>query len=372
MPYYVPYTPDANGVITTSFSVYDYDQDNLSITSVQVVMQNGVHITPSTPAWLTYTTSGTYLVPGGYKGSMSKLDVYLYIDTDHPNIETGSQYVIRCNYTDGVNNKSTDIVFFNGDFDFWYSPNLFAWVGLHEEGMTGFVNPTDTIKSHISSSYRNDYFYSYRIDFDINRVETLSNVFGYSISSYGFSHSLGTSVYFYFTEIINKTIDNLYIFIPLLIYSSSGLSSNQIRLSNLFHNIDVIRVEFTSNPNIFRTTCSLPSGRNTFLVTISSTTISYTDAMLLFFFKIENNQTNHTLSVYVNNIKLKDLYRDYPFILPSLSYIYLGLYYFWCNDITIYTGKLSDEEIRIIHNKYFYKYYPFLRSHSFYVDGVLV
>lgn len=368
MPYYVPYTPDANGVITTSFSVYDYDQDNLSIASVQVVMRNGAFITPSTPAWLTYTTSGTYLVPGGYRGSMSKLDVFLYIDTDHTSIETGSQYVIRCNYTDGLNNKSTDIVFFNGDFNFWYSPNLFAWVGLHEEGMTGFTTPSGLPQSHISSSYRKDYYYNSEYNFF-----TFPHIFGYSISGYTYLVG-GYYTTLRFTEILNNSTDNLYIFVPCMPfpYVPSDLNGYYITLYNMFFQKHIVRVDFTSNPNVFRVTCSLPLVTNVFLVTISSTTISRPDAMLLFFFKIENKQTNHTLSVYVNNIKLKEYYRDFPLILLSQSYLSWTGSYVYSNDITIYTGKLSDNEIRIIHNKYFHKYYPLLQSHSFYVDGVLV
>lgn len=41
MPFYVPYTPGSNGIITTSFSVFDSDQDTLTLISVSVVNENG-------------------------------------------------------------------------------------------------------------------------------------------------------------------------------------------------------------------------------------------------------------------------------------------------------------------------------------------
>lgn len=361
MRFYVPYTPDSNGIITTSFSVFDSDQDTLTLISVSVVNENGQFVTGYTPAWVSISVSGSYLVSGGYKGSMSKLDVFLYIDTNHPSTRTGSHYVLRAYYTDGINPpQHTDISFFNGDFDLWYPPNAFIISKARESSNISL--PTAQI--HISSSIYN-YYYGPVLTY--SNHSTLSHVFGYSISSYLIRNG---NIAYYFPSLNN--IKGFHLFIPFTFIFGNVDTTIYFRLRNEISGINIFEIDFI-NSNIIANLNIHPA--TTFSFTLSE---PMNEKMVLFEYHIEQQTpTSILISVYINGIQIHTLSAN---VIPALLFFSRSYFHMYnltnapCsyNDLAMYVNELSEEEKRLIRNYYFFKYYPFLHSMSIWKNGVLV
>lgn len=293
---------------------------------------------------------------------MSKLDVFLYIDTNHPSIETGSHYVLRTYYTDGINPlQHTDISFFNGDFDLWYPPNAFIISKARES--SNISSPT--VQIHISSSIYN-YYYGPGFSYS-GYHRTSSHVFGYSISSYLINNG---SIIYYFPSLNNSK--GFHLFIPFRFISGDVSTSIYFHLQNEVSNINIFEIDFI-NSNIIANLKIHPA--TTFFFTLSE---PMNEKMVLFEYHIEQQTpTSSLISVYINGIQIHTLSANVTPALLFFSRSYLNMYNFasvTClyNDLAMYVNELSEEEKRLIRNYYFFKYYPFLHSMSIWKNGVLV
>jgi len=362
MSFYVAYTPDASGIITTSFSVFDADQDNISLISVSVIVKNGAYITPFTPAWISTSVSGSYLVPGGYKGSMSKLDVFLYIDTDHPTIETGSHYVLRCYYTDGKNTRYTDLSFFNGNFDLWYPPSLFL-LSRARESSALTIGPAQI---HLSSSVFNHYDGINVAGSTFTGHQTISNLLGYNIA--GYRINVIERITYSFGNL--QSMDYFRMFCPFLKGSVPGPNDIFVNLYNFFYQASLFYMYPVNDTRSF--VIMFPNF--TFSVTISE---AFTYKMNLLEYAVEKvTETTSIVSFFINGIQITSSVINYGvgelFAYTNQIRIFNSMSFYIYNDLAIYTEKLSDEEIRFIRNYYFFKYYPLLTSRSIWRNNVLV
>ena len=354
MSYSVTLPPDSQGYVTLSLSFFDLDQDNIIISSVAVQQKNSVdYAIPQTFAFITYTTSGTYLVPGGYRGSMSKLDLFIYIDTDHPDIETGSQYLLRVDYTDNVNlTKSVSLNFYNGNLEFENVPYLYYGIFPYLSTLSG--------------------------------VRIVSQLF-HSSSIPGaltFSSIGGSSTIRFYSSYFNVSISgfNPYYFHPVSpFYDSPLIGGNDIHLYYIFAPYATSLTYYP--PWTFSLYFTNDDGRNLFALRIITSSEGYIvfDAISNYFnvspvritlsnFNLNTGLTliewryehSGTLSLFINGVLV--------FTQSNVTYNYLGTVrvgvasLFMYGDIFIYRGSIYEEEKRVIRNKFTHKYYPKLKT----------
>ena len=353
MSYSVNLPVNAQGVVTLSVSFFDADQDPITVSGVSIVQKNSVdYATPQTFSWLTYTTSGTYLVPGGYKGSTSRLDTFIYIDTDHPDIETGSQYLIRVDYKDPVYpTKSVYLNFYNGRLEFedllvFYYGIPFYRIPLDNYFLYNTVSYNSSIPGSLPTSSLGGIGNSFRF-FRSYFNNNVAGIYPLALltSSY-FNNPLGAGndfhvyVLFMRTASVNQTV---------------GVYSISFRLRTGFNNLVYCRVlGIYTNSFVFEHSSdyfSLP----TTLITLSDYWAENACTLYEVHYSLDG-----TYSFLINGIEvLNHIGVTFSSVDTVRVEVSTNVMY---GDIYIYAGTLFPEEKRMIRNKFTHKFYPFFKT----------
>ena len=373
MAYQILYTPDANGYVTISFSLFDPDQDNISVLNTYVSAINGVDVTPFLPDWLTVSVSNQYLVAGGYKGSMSAVNVYYLIKTDHPNIETGSGYYIVTEYTDGINGtQSVRTKFFNSSFFYDFGHN--AFIGRAN------INYSTTIR------WGQIYVLSYSIAGGMQGTDEHFPNYSFSIYYHGsapprvddielFLNNRKEKFYVFQTIFNSRVIDNNIMFI-LNVDSKGrvGGGENVVEIRYLFPNSNDLGIRITYSYMV----TPFEIRKIYHYITVSNWHYNRPNASRFLFQELhyETNPLNDelTVSFYLNN---RLIFRDeftyslfYPLLYdmnPSYGNCFLNT--------TFIPGDITQEQLRHLRNRAFHDCYPYIKPATITtisVDGVII
>ena len=373
MAYQILYTPDANGYVTISFSLFDPDQDNISVLNTYVSAINGVDVTPFLPNWLTVSVSNQYLVAGGYKGSMSAVNVYYLIKTNHSNIETGSGYYIVTEYTDGINGtQSVRTKFFNSSFFYDFGHNAFIGRANMSYG---------TIRR-----WNQIYVLSYSEAGIVGLAEHFPN-YSFSIYDYGntppsvidielFLNNRKEKFYVFQTMFNNNYLNNDIMFI-LYVDSKGrvGGAENVVEIRYHFPNSNDLGIRITYSYMV----TPFEIRKIYHYITVSNWHYNNPNASKFLFHELhyETNPLNDelTVSFYLNN---RLIFRDkftyslfYP-LLYDMNLAYGDAFYL---NTTFIPGDITQEQLRHLRNRVFHDCYPYIKPATITtisVDGVII
>lgn len=373
MAYQILYTPDANGYVTISFSLFDPDQDNISVLNTYVSAINGVDVTPFLPEWLTVSVSNQYLVAGGYKGSMSAVNVYYLIKTDHPNIETGSGYYIVTEYTDGINGtQSVRTKFFNSSF-------------FYDFGHNAFISRANMYYSTIRR-WDQIYVLSYSEAGAATLAEHFPN-YSFSIYDNGASPPTVNDIELF----LNNRKEKFYVF--QTIFNNNNLNNHTMfrlnvdskgRVGGWENVVEIIYLFPNSNDLGIRITYSymvtpFEIRKIYHYITVSNWHYNSPNASKFLFQELhyETNPLNDelTVSFYLNN---RLIFRDkftYSLFYPLLYDITPSYGYSFYLNTTFIPGDITQEQLRHLRNRVFHDCYPYIKPATITtisVDGVII
>ncbi|NP_835704.1 hypothetical protein Rm378p117 [Rhodothermus phage RM378] len=373
MAYQILYTPDANGYVTISFSLFDPDQDNISVLNTYVSAINGVDVTPFLPDWLTVSVSNQYLVAGGYKGSMSVRDVYYLIKTDHPTIETGSGYYIVTEYTDGINGtQSVRTKFFNSSFFYDFGHNAFIARANINYGAISRWNQfyiADSYAGGSQAAYQSHFpNYSFSLFYDLDYWGTVNNI-------ELFINGKKEKFHLFQTIFLDGYADDSSVFNVDVSYIGRILSGENIisiYYSTLSSGNLGIRVTYSTIVTPFLTK------KVTHSITVSEWGFYNPNRSYFVFhefhYEMDPLSNDLTVSFYLNN---RLIFRDthtYSEMAPLLYHIAITKDAAYLNS-TLIPGDMTQEQIRHIRNRVFHDCYPYIKPATITtisVDGVII
>lgn len=217
-------TPGVGAVIQFTKTIFDYDQDVITVNSIEVDQEDNIAQTAGdrTPAWLTYVENGTIEV-GGPRGNQREHVITIDIDTDHVDCLVGSTYKIDIDYTDGTTNRVSTMYFNNGRINpanfsmvSWVAARLEAGPPTHNTVLTQATDQSGN-GNHFTNADTNE-----RPFFDAYLFETMPNSQPcynsegfddhYNNLTNPFDFTSGNTPFYFSTLVKNSTSNDVVIF----------------------------------------------------------------------------------------------------------------------------------------------------------------